>query len=42
MEFTYENALQWFEAYYKDVDRSQEISTRFRISKSISPPILNS
>jgi len=23
MEFTYENALQWFEAYYRDIDKSQ-------------------
>jgi hypothetical protein len=24
MEFTYESALEWFKAYYEDVDRSQE------------------
>ena len=40
MEFTYESALQWFEDYYKDVDRSQgNLQTVPNLEKYFTPDL---
>ncbi len=40
MEFTYESALHWFEAYYKDVDKSQgNLDTVPNLKKYFTPDL---